>query len=215
MTPIRRDTSSVLAVPLTTFAEYLTASASSKIDCVKDQIRIFEQPYRPGAAFYHDFKEAVVQGRQTGADHLAMQRVVAAQRDNARRQHYDTLSQHWLAMPQLHLPPVPYGQAAWQTPRLGVRIRPDFAVTDPKGNLFVVKLWFKDRVLADDAARAMLRLFERHMTDICPGAMPLVADVRQEKIHRPRRRPLKRGFDEWLENEAGSMAGLWEKLAAA
>lgn len=215
MTPIRRDMSSVLAVPLTTFAEYLTASASSKIDCVKDQIRIFDQPYRPGAAFYHDFKEAVVEGRECGADHLAMQRVVAAQRDPARYKHYDALAQHWLAMPSLHLPLVPYGQAVWQTPRLGVRIRPDFAATDPKGKLFVVKLWLKDRVLVDDASRAMLRLFGHHMTDICPGATPLVVDVRREKIHKPTRREPKRGFDEWLENEAGSMAGLWERLAAA
>jgi hypothetical protein len=60
MAPIRQDTSSVLAVPLTAFANYLTAGASDKIDCVKEQIRMFGQPYRPGAAYYHDFKEASV-----------------------------------------------------------------------------------------------------------------------------------------------------------
>lgn len=60
---------------------------------------MFDQPYRPGAAFYQDFKDAVVYGRQTGADYLAMQRVVAAQRDGARRQHYEDLAKHWLALP--------------------------------------------------------------------------------------------------------------------
>ena len=69
--------------------------------------------------------------------------------------------------------------------------------------------------LGDDAVRALLRLFELYMTDICVGATPLVVDVRREKIHRPTRRPMKRGFDKWMENEASSLAGLWELLAAA
>lgn len=168
MAPTHSDMSSVLAVPLTTFAEYLTASASHKIDCVKDQIRIFDQPYRPGASFYHDFKAAVVSGRQRGSDHLAMQRAVAAQHDPTRRRHYDDLAQHWLAMSSLHLPLVPHGRTVWQTARLGVRISPDFAVGGRKDSVFVVKLWLKDRVLDDDTARAMIRLFERHMGDICP-----------------------------------------------
>lgn len=42
MAPIRKDASSVLAVPLTAFANYLTAGASDKIDCVKEQIRMFD-----------------------------------------------------------------------------------------------------------------------------------------------------------------------------
>jgi hypothetical protein len=75
-------------------------------------------------------------------------------------------------MRKLHLPIIPYGQALWQTPRLGVRIRPDFAVVDPKGKLFVVKLWLKDRPLAKDAAHAMQRLLALHMAEICPGCLP-------------------------------------------
>jgi len=79
-----------------------------------------------------------------------------------------------------------------------VGVRPDFAVLDADGKARTVKLWLKERELADDAAKAMLRLFERHMTDICPGATPLVVDVRRGKIHRSARRPLKSGFDAWL-----------------
>lgn len=215
MASTHQAASSVLSVPLTTFAEYLTGTGSGKIDCVKDQMRTLGQPYRPGAAFYHDFKEAAIEGRRRGADHLAMQRVVNAQRDPARRRHYDALAEHWLAMPKLHLPLAPYGQAVWRTPLLEVRVRPDFAVADSEGKLFVVKFWLKDRVLGDDASKAMLRLFERHMADICPGATPWVVDVRREKIHKPSRRKPKRWFDELMENEAASMARLWKKLAAA
>jgi hypothetical protein len=44
MAAVIRGTKRVPRVSATTFAEYLTAGASSKIDCVKDQIRIYDQP---------------------------------------------------------------------------------------------------------------------------------------------------------------------------
>lgn len=214
MAPVIPGTKGVPRVSATTFAEYLTASASNKIDCVKDQIRIYGQEYRQGPGFYHDFKRAVVRGRETGADHLAMQHVVSAQHDPVKHKHYAALAEHWLTLTDLHQPLIPWNPATWRTPRLAVGIRPDFAMTNAKCELFTVKLWLKERELGDDAVRALHRIFKRHITDICPGATPLVVDVRQEKVYRPTRRTLKRGFDEWLENEASSLAGLWEKLAA-
>jgi hypothetical protein len=185
-------------VSLTTFAEYVTASASGRIDCVRDQQRIYSKPYHPGPSFYQAFTDGVIRGLRTGASHLAMQTTVGAQRDEARRQHYTALAPHWLALADLHLPLAAHSQALWLTPCLAVGVRPDFAVLDADGKARTVKLWLKERELADDAAKAMLRLFERHMTDICPGATPLVVDVRRGKIHRSARRPLKSGFDAWL-----------------
>lgn len=208
-------TKHVPRVSATTFAEYLTASASSKIDCVKDQIRIYDQPYRMGPAYYHDFTDAVRHGRASGADHLAMQRIVSAQRDAARQRHYADLAQHWLALRELHLPLIPHGRAEWLTPQLTVSLRPDFAGQDADGQLFTVKLWVKERELGKDAARAMLWLYSRYMAEIRPGAVPLVVDVRREKIHRPDRRPTKKGYDAWLVAEAGAFAELWRHLAAA
>jgi hypothetical protein len=215
MAAIIPDTNGVRRVSVTTLADYLTASASNKIDCVKEKIRAYDTEYRRGPGFYDDFKGAVIRGRQTGADHLAMQHVVSAQHDVNKHKHYTTLAEHWLALTELHQSLVSWSPATWLTPRLAVSIRPDFAIANAKGELFTVKLWLKECALGNDAVRALQRLFELHMTYICPGANPLVVDVRQGKVYRPTRRPLKRGFDEWLENEAGSLAGLWEKLSAA
>lgn len=115
----------------------------------------------------------------------------------------------------MQLPLVPHGRAEWLTPRLTVSLRPDFAVQNAGGQLFTVKLWVKDRELSKDAARAMLWLYGRYMAQIRPGAVPLVVDVRREKIHRPDRRPAKKGYDAWLVVEAGAFAELWSQLAAA
>ena len=215
MAEVRSAALSVPKVSLTTFAEYLTAGASARIDCIRNQIKIYEQDYRPGPAFYRDFVDAVVKGRSTGSDHLVMQHVVQTQRNDARHEHYAVLAEHWLNMSRLHLPLVSHGQAVWVTPRLTVGIRPDFAIKDAKGQVSIVKLWLKEHELAGDASRAMLWLLDRHMADLCPDATPLVVDVRREKIYPRSRRIAKRGFDAWLETEAGAMSDLWGRLAAA
>lgn len=208
------NTPQVPKVGLTTFASYLAARSSERIDCIRQQIRIYGQTYQPGPAFYGDFIEAVRQGRITGADELVLQRVIAAQSDGPRKNHYCDLARHWLALAELRLPIVPSGGTIWHTPRLAVSIRPDFAVADGDGGVTVVKLWLKEQPLTYDAARGCLRLLARHMADLSPGGTPVVVDVRREKVHQVGRRPFKRGFDAYLESEAEAMAVLWQRLAA-
>jgi hypothetical protein len=208
------NTPQVPKVGLTTFAGYLTATSSERIDCVRQQIRIYGQNYQPGPAFYGDFVEAVRRGRVTGADELALRRVIAAQPDGPRKDHYGDLARHWLALQELRRPIAPSGGAMWRTGRLAVSIRPDFAVAETDGSVMVVKLWLKEQPLTYDAARGCLRLLARHMAALSPGGTPIVVDVRREKVHRVGRRPFKRGFDAYLESEAEAMAALWQRLAA-
>lgn len=208
------NTPQVPKVGFTTFASYLTATSSERIDCVRQQIKIYGQPYHPGPAFYHDFVAAVRRGRVTGADELILQRVIAAQPDGPQKEHYGDLARHWLALPELRLPVAPTGGTIWRTPRLAVSIRPDFAVSKTDDSVMVVKLWLREQPLTRDAARGCLRLLDRNMAALSPGGIPIVVDVRREKIHRVGRRPFKQGFDAYLESEAEAMAALWQRLAA-
>jgi hypothetical protein len=82
-----------------------------------------------------------------------MQRVVAAQPDGPRMEHYSDLARHWLALPELLLPVAPNGTATWCTPHLAVSVCPDFAVTEAVGNVMAMKLWLKDLPLGRDAVR--------------------------------------------------------------
>jgi hypothetical protein len=214
MAASQSNTPQVPKVGLTTFASYLTATSSERIDCVRQQIRIYGQKYQPGPAFYGDFVDAVRRGRVTGADELVLQRVIAAQPDGPRKEHYSALARHWLALPELRLPLAPTSGTIWLTPRLAVSIRPDFAVTETDGSILLVKLWLKEQLLTRDAARGRLRLLDRHMAALSPGGTAIVVDVRREEVHRVGRRPFKRGFDAYLESEAQAMAALWQRLAA-
>lgn len=212
--PLSQNPPRLPKVGLTTFASYLTASSSERIDCVREQIRIYGQPYQPGPAFYGDFVDAVRRARVTGADELVMRHAVAAQPVGPRKAHYDQLARCWLAIPELRLPLTSVGAATWRTSHLTVSVRPDFAITGKDGNVMVIKLWLKEAPLKRDAVRGCLWLLNRHMEELSPGGTSLVVDVRREQVHRVGGRPFKRGFDAYLEAEAGAMAALWQRLAA-
>ena len=96
-----------------------------------------------------------------------------------------------------------------------VSARPDFALANTDEEILVLKLWLKEQPLSKDAANACLRLLSRHMPSISPDGTPVVVDVRRERLYQPTKRPLKRGFDEWLESEADVMGSLWMRLSAA
>jgi uncharacterized alpha-E superfamily protein len=98
-------------VGMSGFAEYLSAGTSRRIDCVRQQIETYAEPYRPGAAFYKDFIDALLADRRNGADAAALQDCIEAQRVDARRSHYVLLKEHWLAMPTLHRPLQAVGKA--------------------------------------------------------------------------------------------------------
>jgi len=72
------------------FAEFISANMSARIDCVKRQIETYSGPYRPGAAFYKDFCDALIEGRKSNTDELTLQRCVSAQRVGPRHWHMPT-----------------------------------------------------------------------------------------------------------------------------
>lgn len=208
------DTPRSPRVGLAGFAEYLSAGASGRIDCVRRQIQTYGGPYRPGAAFYKDFQDALIEGRRAGSDELTLQRCVSDQRVDARRSHYATLRRHWLSMSDWHLPLVATGRTTWTVPQLAVGIAPEFALQTLDERVLVIKLWLREPEPSTDAVRAMQRLLLQHLPKLCAsGVAPAIIDVRRERVHVLDRRPFKKGFDEMLTSEAMSMGNLWLRLS--
>jgi hypothetical protein len=199
-------------VGMSGFAEYLTAGTSRRIDCVRQQIETYAESYRPGAAFYKEFIDAVVAGRRNGTDAASLQDCIESQRVDARRAHYSLLREHWLAMPMLHRPLQAVGRARWEVDSLAVGVSPDFAVTMKGGEVLVVKLRLRESVLSRDGIMAMQWLMTQHMPTLYPGGTAAVVDLRRRCIHRATKRRLKRGYEVALRSEAESMGSLWRGL---
>lgn len=197
-------------VSLNGFARFVSAKSSGRLDCVREQISLYGNSYR-ASSFYGDFVGALVAGRRSGADELALQRCVV-DADERRRSHYATLRRHWLAMPQLHLPLATAGRAQWESEDLTVTIAPELALLR-SGSPLVVKLWLYKDPPPIDSIYAMHWLMEKHLDQLCRGSVPAVLDLRREKLHERGKRPFKRGYEQLLRSEAASMALLWSSLA--
>jgi hypothetical protein len=194
------------------FAEYVGASASSKLDCVQRQLRNYQASYRPGSDFYKDFVDALRLGRRDGTDELSLQRCISRQSQTNRISHYTELRRHWLAMSELHLPIELPDRAAWQTPGLTVGVTPELVLIRREQKL-VTKLWLRQPELTPDVIKALHWLLLSHMEQLCPGGVPAVLDLRRRKLHVLGRRGFRRGYPELLAYEAASMGQLMHRLA--
>lgn len=194
------------------FAEYVGAGTSSKLDCVRRQLRTYQADFRPGGDFYKDFIDGLRLGRQNGTDELSLQRAISRQTQTSRISHYNELRHHWLAMPELHLPIEVPDRTQWETPGLTVGIAPELVLIKGRRKL-VVKLWLRQSVLPPDAAEALRWLLHTHMDELCPGGVPAVLDLRRRKLHRLGRTFFREGYPELLAFEAASMGRLMQRLA--
>lgn len=201
-------------ISLTTFTEYLAASAAARISCVQRQRETYGQQFVPGGDFYADIIHAIQIGRSSGADALAVQRAIAKQRDPARREHYQDLAKAWLGWldEQPSMTTVAVGRATWSAPALDVGITPELALRLPDGQVQVIKLWLKAPKLSKDSTKAALRLMTLHMGQLNSGATPAVLDVRRGQLLLPDRRRLRKDYDQWLEAEASGFAYLWHAV---
>ncbi len=142
-----------------------------------------------------------------------MQRCIATQRLEVRKQHYETLARHWLNLKHLHLPLIDVGRSTWRTASLDVGIAPQLSVLDGDRRL-VVMLWLKELPLNGEALRAIDWLVAHEMNQLAPGGIPAVLDLRRERLHMPTRRPYRRSYDIQLEADADAFARLWRRLQA-
>lgn len=201
-------------ITLGTFAEFLSASPSQRLDCVQRQRASYAQPFTPGASFYQEFVVAAQRGRQTGNDVMNLRAAVAKQRVPARQSHYSELTDAWLEWIETQGWPSsePVGRSDWQLPALVVGITPEFALRQQDGTVTVLKLWLKRQPLTKDGATAALRLLDQHMGRLSPGGSAAVLDVRRRTLHEPSRRKPRKNYDAWLESEAVAFAHLWQTI---
>lgn len=171
------------------------------------------QPYSPVRDPYARMRNAIKAGRRLGNDCTAINSAIANCWPSMKV-HYREVGQNWLRyrygrgsseMVELHT-------GRWHTGTVAVRVAPDLALQYPDGTIEAIKLHFKAEVLAPEAATAMLWLLSQAMPQCCPGAIPVVLDVRRRQSHAAG--PIRPGYQTWLEAEAASLAHFRTRAAA-
>lgn len=130
------------------------------------------------------------------------------------KNHFAAIAKGWFGYLREHdiTAMIDVSPGRWETPDLAVRVTPDFALEHPDGTVEAIKLYLLADPIKPGVAELMTWLMQNTMTQTCPGAHPVVLDVRRNKAHTAL--PQRSHYRTWLEAEARGLSYLLSHRAA-
>jgi hypothetical protein len=191
------------------FVNYVGTAGELRFQVVTDM----DEPYSPFKDPYARIRRAIKNGRRTGQDHTHLN-IALAQCRKAMKSHYAAIAKGWLGYLGEHDPTamIDVSPGRWETPALAVRVTPDFAVEHADGTVEAIKLHLLAEPIKPRMAELITWLMQHTMDQTCPGAHPVVLDVRRSTAHTAL--PQRPRYQTWLEAEAHGLAYLLAHPAA-
>ncbi|WP_433873374.1 hypothetical protein [Saccharopolyspora sp. CA-218241] len=202
-------------ISLGSFLDYARSTPRGCAAIVRDQRGIYLDPHSMAWAFYGPFRAALRRAVHA-TDPVA---VVAAavhaarpvQQDHYRRLHAGF--ERWWA--RTKAVGVPLGSAVWPCGELAITVsgRSAVALRYADGGTEVVLPYLKEPELDGGTANLALRVLERAMPDLLPGARPMVLDVRRGRPLRLRRNANRAELDALIAAESAKYLVHWDAVA--
>lgn len=173
-----------------------------------------DEPYSPVKDPYSRIRRAIKNGRRTGADHVHLNQALAHCRKDLRS-HYIEITKGWLRYVDERdfTGMVDVATGRWHTADLAVRVTPDMAVEYPDGTVDALKLYLLVEPITPAVAELMVWLMHQTIQQTCPGAKPVVLDVRRSRTYTTLQTSAV--YRTWLEAEARGLAYLQAHTKAA
>lgn len=199
-------------IPLNGFVDYLRTRGAARVDVAARHIAQAAEPYSPARDFYRRILSAIVAAHRSGDDAAVLSHALDAA-PPARRGHYRAVADGWLRYRHriTGTTPVRTHTGRWRDEHLTVKVTPHLAVRHSDGRTEALFLYLKADPLPPADAHAMLWLAGEAIDEACPGAEPVIVDVRRGRAFR--RRPDKPGYPVWLSAEAHGYRQLRDRLA--
>jgi hypothetical protein len=197
------------SVALTTFMDFVVASGTRRITCVRKAKKQYGQKYDPRTDFYKPLREGIVEIHKTGGDMSRLANVLAKVTDPKKLTSYPKcLSGYSECLADKSTVYVPFKPRIWHSSGLDVRVSPE-VMLEIDGERFAIKLYFKAEPIPQSAIAPMLRMIELSVPKSAE-AKPAVIDLQRAKMHT--RDKLDPNLDALLLAEAASFAVLWDAL---
>ncbi|MFD0557232.1 hypothetical protein FB566_2490 [Stackebrandtia endophytica] len=202
---------STIELPLNGFVDYLRTRGAARVEVAHRHITQSVEPYSPARDFYRRILAAILAARRSGDDRTVLRHALA-EAPPSRRDNYEAVVSGWLKfLPQLtDTENVPVNTGRWHGAGLTVRVTPHLAARYLDDRVEAIFLYFKADPLPRKDAAAMLWLAAAAMPQACPGAKPVILDVRRGKAYRDI--PTGGDYPAWLGAEAGGYRQLRRRL---
>jgi len=203
-----------VVVATSSFVEYAAAGRRGRTEIVADQHARAVDEEHYAHVFYRPVIEAV-QACVTDPDPAAtLAAAVAGAELNGQARAFTEVAEGFLRWWRGRgATPVAVGSALLGFGSLDLAVSPHLAFEDRRGDEHVVLLYLKEAPLPRDAANAALRVLDRCMPELRPGARPLVLDTRRGRELRLSRSVSVPKLDAWLAAEASAYLTHWCRTA--
>ncbi|WIN00117.1 hypothetical protein ACTOB_003801 [Actinoplanes oblitus] len=194
---------------MTQFIHYVRTAGEQRFQVVSGM----DEPYSPVKDPYAPMRRAIKNGRRTGQDHIHLNLALTRCRKDFKS-HFAAIAKGWFGYLGEHdfTAMIDVSPGRWETPDLAVRVTPDFAVEHPDGTVEAIKLYLLADPIDPRVAELTTWLMQHTMDQTCPGAHPVVLDVRRRTAHTAL--PQRPRYQTWLESEAHALAYLLAHPAA-
>lgn len=205
MSPVRISAAS--------FLDYMHSTPRGCIKIVKNQRKMYLDPDSKASYFYEPIRVALRRALNSVTPHQEFGKAI--DRCNASQySHFVELergfSKWWR---RVKATGIKVTAGAWHAGDLDVTLHNLLGLRHPGDKTEVVLPYLKEIALTPDAANPILRVLEREMADLLPGASPTVLDVRRGSAFKLRRNTNRADLDALLTAEAAKYTAHWHAAA--
>jgi hypothetical protein len=198
-----------IEISLTTFIDFVFASGTPKITCVRKAKEQYGEPYEPQKDFWRVLRNGIVEMHQRNAKATTLDGLLLDLRDPKKRRLYpDCIDGYkrwlgrktatWTNATSVH----------WQFDDLIVSVNPELGLT-LNGRPHRIKLYFKQEQLTKRRVQTILHLLRTTVPNE-PDTTLGILDVPRAKLI-PLDSPAS-GIDALLQGEARSFTTMWKAL---
>jgi hypothetical protein len=197
-------------ISLTTFVDFVNASGTPRLTCVRDAKAMYEQKYDPRTDFWKALREAIVEVHVNGRPVSDLNQLLCELRDVKKRSKYPNhvkMYQRFIGRKEVKWLGV--DTVDWTSGDLRVRVNPELGLLiDDKA--YVVKLYLKGQQPTKLRSDTILHLIRETLSTKQAKAIPGLLDVGRGKLIVPTVEVP--GLGALLRGEAAAFASMWKQL---
>jgi hypothetical protein len=197
-------------ISLTTFVDFVLASGTPRLTCIRNAKAMYSTEYHPPFDFYKQLREFIIEMHSAGKPASALDRFVVSNANAKKAATYrECVASYKKLMGSRPIEWTGSEAAKWEIGDLSVKVNPELGLRIDGVN-HVVKLYFKQPQPSKLRLETMLHLLEKVLPKNNKPAIPAILDVPRGKLIVPTVRV--NGLDALLAGEAAAFVAMWRAV---
>jgi hypothetical protein len=173
-------------ISMTTFVDFVLASGTKRLTCVRKAKKDYRQDYDPARDFYRLLRDTIITMHEESKPKEILDDLLRTPNDPRKALAYSecvNAYKQWCKRKQIEW--IGKYNADWIDAKLTVRVNPELGVRI-NGAPYVIKLYFKGEKPSKRRLETMFHLLQSTLPQELEGAIPGILDVRRGNLFSPK-----------------------------